>query len=112
MGSRIAHHIDFPDYTLDELMGIAELMLQRQRYHLSPTAQAAFRELLQGSMTAPGFANGRSVRNALERARLRHAGRLVSSGVAVGVDELVRIEADDVDTGLTLSRPQAPAMTP
>ena len=96
MGSRIAHHVDFPDYTLDELMAIAELMLQRQRYHLSPAAHAALRELMQECMTAPRFANARSVRNELERARLRHAGRLVSSAGAVGVEELVRIEADDV----------------
>jgi probable Rubsico expression protein CbbX len=97
MGSRIAHHIDFPDYTLDELMAIADLMLQRQRYHLSPNAHTAFRDMLQQRMTAPGFANGRTVRNALEHARLRHAGRLVSSAAVVGVEELVRIEAADVD---------------
>src|SRR6202048_2701063 len=70
MGSRIAHHIDFPDYDLDSLVAIARLMLEGQRYTFAPEAEVAFRELLTRRMPRPNFANARSVRNALERARL------------------------------------------
>ena len=96
MQSRIAHHIDFPDYSLEELMAIAELMLTEQRYLLSSDAAAAFRELLDRRMAMPRFANARSVRNALERCRLRQAGRLVAAAGTVRRDDLMRIEAADV----------------
>ena len=96
MGSRIAHHIDFPDYDLDELVAIARIMLDRQRYTFSSDAEPAFRELLSRRMTQPRFANARSVRNALERARLRQANRLVSDGRLVTRDDLMRIEAEDI----------------
>jgi probable Rubsico expression protein CbbX len=96
MQSRIAHHIDFPDYTADELMLIAGRMLARQNYNLSPDAVTAFRQLLATRMTMPRFANARSVRNALERCRLRQADRLVAAGGTVGRDDLMRIEAADV----------------
>jgi probable Rubsico expression protein CbbX len=96
MQSRIAHHIDFPDYTADELMLIAGRMLARQNYNLSPDAVTAFRQLLAARMTMPRFANARSVRNALERCRLRQADRLVAAGGTVGRDDLMRIEAADV----------------
>jgi probable Rubsico expression protein CbbX len=96
MGSRIAHHIDFPDYDLDELVAIARIMLDHQRYTFSSDAEPAFRELLSRRMTQPRFANARSVRNALERARLRHANRLVSEGRSATRDDLMRIEAADI----------------
>ena len=78
MSSRVAHHLEFPDYTLDELAGIGSLILRRQRYRLSPAAEQTFREYLARRMNQPRFANARSVRNALERARLRHANRLAA----------------------------------
>lgn len=97
MGSRIAHHIDFPDYTLDELMAIAQLMLKQQRYELSPEAERAFHELIEIRMTRPRFANARSVRNSLERARLRQAGRLVSGGQTfLTKEDLMRIDEADI----------------
>ncbi len=96
MQSRIAHHIDFPDYTLDELLAITSRMLESQHYTLSDGAGAAFRELLEKRMSMPRFANARSVRNALERCRLRQADRLVAAGGTVGRDDLMRIEAADV----------------
>ena len=103
MQSRIAHHIDFPDYSLDELMLIAERMLARQHYNLSDDAVVAFRQLLTKRMTMPRFANARSVRNALERCRLRQADRLVAVGGTVGRDDLMRIEAADVRRSRHLS---------
>ncbi len=103
MQSRIAHHIDFPDYTLDELMAITDRMLDHQKYNLSEDAAAAFRELLERRMSMPRFANARSARNALERCRLRQADRLVAAGGTVGRDDLMRIEAVDVRKSRLLS---------
>jgi probable Rubsico expression protein CbbX len=96
MASRVVHHIDFPDYTPVELMEIAQRMLERQDYRLSPAAENAFQEYLERRMEQPRFAHGRSTRNALDRARLRHASRVFSSDEAPGVDELMTIEADDI----------------
>ncbi len=96
MGSRIAHHVDFPDYDLDALVAIARIMLERQQYAFASDAEPAFRELMSRRMTQARFANARSVRNALERARLRQANRLVTGGRLVGRDDLMRIEASDI----------------
>jgi len=95
MSSRVAHHLEFPDYTLDELAAIGALMLQRQRYRLSPAAEQTFREYLARRITQPRFANARSVRNALERARLRHANRLAAGTGPLSKDDLIRLEPAD-----------------
>ncbi len=76
MSSRIAHHIDFPDYGEGELMQIADRMLGGQHYHFGPGAREAFEQYIARRMQQPHFANARSVRNALDRARLRAASRL------------------------------------
>ena len=76
MASRIAHHLDFPDYSTDELLAIAGSMLERQHYRFGPGALEAFSAYLGQRLTQPNFANARSVRNALDRARLRQASRL------------------------------------
>ena len=80
LSSRIAHHLDFPDYALDELLAIAQLMLAEQMYRFSPDAVKAFEAYLKRRMHMPRFANARSVRNALDRARLRQANRLFARG--------------------------------
>ncbi len=95
MSSRIAHHLDFPDYSLDELVAIGELMLRERRYRLSPEAESVFRDYLARRMTRPRFANARSVRNALERARLRHANRLIAANGTPAKDDLMRLEPAD-----------------
>src|SRR6202167_886984 len=74
--SRIAHHIDFPDYSDDELLAISELMLHAMQYRLSASGEAALRDYIPLRMRQPHFANARSIRNALDRARLRQANRL------------------------------------
>ncbi len=94
--SRIAHHIDFPDYTLEELMAIADLMMRQQQYHWGEDSRAAFAEYLRLRMTQPHFANARSVRNALDRIKLRQADRLVTSGGNIGAEELSRIDVSDI----------------
>ena len=76
MSSRIAHHVDFPDYTGDELMRIAAIMLEKMGYAFDEGAREAFGQYLERRMGQPRFANARSVRNALDRARLRHASRV------------------------------------
>jgi probable Rubsico expression protein CbbX len=76
MSSRIAHHIDFPDYSGAELLQIAERMLGAQNYRFGEGAREAFEQYLARRMQQPLFANARSVRNALDRARLRAASRL------------------------------------
>jgi len=79
--SRIAHHIDFPDYTDDELFTISEGMLGEQNYKFTPDAEAAMREYIEHRRAQSHFANARSMRNALDRARLRQANRLFESAV-------------------------------
>ena len=96
MASRIAHHLDFPDFTLDELVRIADLMLDREEYRLSAAAREAFREYVALRMTQPRFANARSMRNAIDRLRLRQAGRIVAAGGSIRVADLVEISAEDV----------------
>lgn len=97
MRSRIAHHIDFPDYLPDELLAIARLMLAEQNYQFSPSGEKAFGEYIQLRMKQEHFANARSVRNALDRARLRQANRLFS-GIKKSLTkkDLMTLEPDDI----------------
>ena len=97
MRSRIAHHIDFPDYSAEELLAIAKLMLAAQSYRFSPAAEQAFSEYLKLRMKLEHFANARSVRNALDRARLRQANRLFAGGKkTLSKIDLMTIEAEDI----------------
>ncbi len=101
MSSRVAHHIDFPDYTVDELQRIGDLMLAAQAYELSPEAREAFRQYIDRRMHQPRFAHARSVRNGIERARLRHANRIYEAartGTPATLDALIRIEPEDILT--------------
>jgi probable Rubsico expression protein CbbX len=95
--SRVAHHLDFADYDLEELVAIGRLMLERANYYLSDEADATFRECITRRMAEPHFANARTVRNELERARLRHAYRLAAEPDRHwSRDDLMRIEPADV----------------
>ena len=97
MSSRIAHHIDFPDYGEGELMQIAEKMLASQHYRFGEGARAAFEQYLARRMQQPHFANARSVRNALERARLRAASRLFAErNRALTETDLTTIAPEDI----------------
>lgn len=96
MASRIAHHIDFPDYSEDELMRIAELMLSGLNYRFDGDAHEAFARYVRLRRQQPHFANARSVRNALDRIRLRHATRLFDLDAAPTRDALCTLEAGDV----------------
>lgn len=95
--SRIAHHIDFPDYSDDELLEISVGMLERQSYHLTGDAKAVLARYIARRRTQPHFANARSIRNALDRARLRQANRLFElDGGPLNAEALSRIEAADI----------------
>jgi hypothetical protein len=97
MSSRIAHHLDFPDYAVDELLHIADLTLESQNYHFGQGAKDAFEQYLGLRIQQPHFANARSVRNALDRARLRQASRLFADRQRVlNADDLMTIEVADI----------------
>ena len=96
MRSRIAHHLDFPDYAPDELQAIARRMLRDLNYEFSPEAEQAFQEYIERRMAMPHFANARSIRNAIDRARLRQANRLFAGDTNLTKGDLKRIEAADI----------------
>jgi probable Rubsico expression protein CbbX len=97
MSSRIAHHIDFPDYSPEELMQIAEMMMATLNYRFDAASSQVFVEYIRQRMQMPHFANARSIRNALDRARLRHANRLFGrSGEPLTRRDLVTIAAEDI----------------
>jgi hypothetical protein len=106
--SRIGHHISFPDYEDDELVAIGDLILSKEDYRLSPDARQAFTRYIALRRTQPHFANARSVRNALDRARLRQANRLVHHHAGqVTADELMTIEAMDLLASRVFDQGQA-----
>jgi probable Rubsico expression protein CbbX len=96
--SRIAHHIDFPDYNDEELLAIGELILAKQNYKLSPAGREALANYIVARKKQPHFSNARSIRNALDRARLRQANRLVrGAGTSkITADDLSTIDAPDL----------------
>lgn len=96
--SRIAHHIDFPDYAEGELLEIGELILAKQNYNLSASGREALERYIAARKLLPHFSNARSIRNALDRARLRQANRIVRSagGAKITADDLMTIEAPDL----------------
>jgi probable Rubsico expression protein CbbX len=97
MSSRIAHHLDFPDYLPQDLEEIAQRMLQQMQYRLSASGVAALHDYIPLRMRQPHFANARSIRNALDRARLRQANRLFAErGRQLTRDELMTIEGEDL----------------
>jgi probable Rubsico expression protein CbbX len=97
LSSRIAHHLDFPDYDADELEAIAQRMLDSMQYRLSDGGLMALREYIPLRMQQPHFANARSIRNALDRARLRQANRLFAqAGRELSREQLMTIEGEDL----------------
>ncbi|GAB2710306.1 AAA family ATPase [Nocardia thraciensis] len=96
LSSRVAHHIEFPDYTHDELRAITDLMVDDLRLRFDPDGAEAFAKYLELRMARPRFANGRSVRNALDRCRLRQAKRLVDLDRPLGKADLTTLTAADV----------------
>jgi probable Rubsico expression protein CbbX len=97
LSSRVANHIDFPDYTPEELIQIGRLMLEEQQYRMTPEAEEILLEYVTKRSQLPLFANARTISNAIDKARMRHANRMFTSGDKVLTKlDLVTIEADDI----------------
>ncbi len=106
LSSRIAHHLDFPDYTPPELLQIADRMLEQQNYRFGDGAREALAEYVERRIAQPHFANARSVRNALERARLRQAGRLFGEpDRELTREDLCTIAAGDIRASRVFASP-------
>jgi probable Rubsico expression protein CbbX len=107
MSSRVAHHIDFPDYTPAELHSIAGLMLGQMQYRLDSEADTVLLEYIERRIRQPHFANARSVRNALDRARLRQASRLFERrGSVLTKEDLMTIAAADIRASRVFAQAQ------
>jgi len=97
LSSRVANHIDFPDYTADELIKIGKLILEEQQYRITVEAEKLLHDYIEKRKQLPLFANARTISNAIDTARMRHANRMFSSGGRVLTKaDLVTIEAEDV----------------
>lgn len=107
--SRVAHHLDFPDYSIEALMAIATLMLREYMYRFSPDAHQAFEAYLRRRIEQPRFSNARSVRNAIDRARLRQANRLFARGGLISRVDLMTLEAEDILASRVFGPERSPA---
>ena len=97
LSSRVANHVDFPDYSPDELLIISKIMLEEQQYRLTEESEKVLLDYIKLRMTQPHFANARSVRNAIDRARMRQANRIFASGDRMLTKtDLVTIQANDI----------------
>jgi probable Rubsico expression protein CbbX len=96
LSSRVANHVDFPDYSPEELLTIARTMISEQQYRFTAEAESVLLDYIRLRQTQPQFANARSVRNAIDRARMRQANRMFNAGNrALTKADLVTIEAED-----------------
>ena len=97
LSSRVANHIDFPDYTPNELIQIGKMILEEQQYRLTDAAEAALLEYITKRAEMPLFANARTISNAIDTARMKHANRMFNSGGSILTkSDLVTIEVEDV----------------
>ena len=98
LASRIANHVDFPDYAPDELLQIGKMMLEEQQYRMTPEAESVFLDYIKLRAQQPLFANARSIKNALDRARMRQANRIfeTSSEVVLTKSDLVTLQVSDI----------------
>ena len=95
--SRIAHHIEFPDYSNNELLEIAEVMVASMNYKFNEESKKAMAEYIKIRKKQPHFANARSIRNAIDRARLRQANRVFNNSEGpIGASFLSQIEDVDI----------------
>ena len=97
LSSRVANHIDFPDYTPEELIQIGYLILEDQQYRMTADAEAALLEYINKRKNLPLFANARTMSNAIDTARMKHANRMFNSGGKILTkSDLVTIEVEDI----------------
>jgi len=105
MGSRVAHHIDFPDFSVQELEQIGHLMVDTEGYTFAPETEKVFADYVRLRKEQPRFANARSIRNAIERARLRHANRVLQSCGPTTREQLMRLEPEDFQSSRVFDEP-------
>jgi probable Rubsico expression protein CbbX len=104
MQSRVGNHINFPNYEVDELVDIAAVMARELEYKIDPAAMPILKRYCERRMQLPFFSNARTVRNAVDRARMNAAIRLFeekmqpTSNGMVTEDELSTITAVDFQT--------------
>ena len=97
LSSRVANHIDFPNYTPEELIQIGRRTIEEQQYQITESAEAALLQYLETQSKLPLFANARTINNAIDKARMRHANRMFNSGEKILTkSDLVTIEAQDI----------------
>ena len=97
LSSRVTNHVDFPDYSEQELLQIAKLMLEEQQYRFASDADNVLLDYTKRRMQQPHFANARSIRNAIDRARMRQANRIFASGNKILTKaDLVTIKPEDI----------------
>jgi probable Rubsico expression protein CbbX len=97
LSSRVANHIDFPDYTPNELIQIGKMILEEQQYRMTDAAEAALLEYITKRAEMPLFANARTISNAIDTARMKHANRMFNSGGSILTkSDLVTIEVEDI----------------
>lgn len=97
LSSRVANHIDFPDYEATELLQIGRMMLEEQQYRMTPEAEDLLLKYIEKRREQPLFANARTITNAIDAARMRHANRMFNSGDQILTkSDLVTIQADDI----------------
>ncbi|CAM9119660.1 unnamed protein product, partial [Heterosigma akashiwo] len=103
MSSRVGNHIEFPNYEVDELVDIAKVMARDHEYEFAPGADMAFKRYIEKRLTFPFFSNARTVRNAMDRARMNSAIRIFNTATSggnngeVGIEDLIRLEPEDFD---------------
>jgi probable Rubsico expression protein CbbX len=97
LSSRVANHIDFPDYTPEELIKIGQMILDEQQYRMTSEAQSALLQYIEKRAQLPLFANARTISNAIDTARMKHANRMFNSGNAILTkSDLVTIQVEDI----------------
>jgi probable Rubsico expression protein CbbX len=113
LASRIANHVHFPDYSAEELIQIGKIMLEEQQYKLTPTAESALLQYITLRKDQPLFANARSMKNALDRARMRQANRIfeTDNNLVLTKADLVTLDEQDIRQSriFDLATPAAPA---
>jgi probable Rubsico expression protein CbbX len=97
LASRIANHIHFPDYSAEELLKIGEIMLAEQQYRITEEGKKVFLQYIELRKQQPLFANARSIKNAIDRARMRQANRIfeLNSTVELSKSDIVTLDIKD-----------------
>jgi len=93
--SRFPIQIDFPDYTIDELLQIAELMVKNRQYKLTESAKRRLMKILIRDDNSREMGNARLVRNIIERAIRKQAVRVLNK-INITKEDLITIDSIDI----------------